>query len=1244
MILVQKSKENTISYFFIDYVTVIIIGSALKRLLRCLFVLSLCLIFVLQKVSAQETTDNATYYYNNFETATAGNISSLGTTASRISSTTTVDASKTSPLETLTSLSSITPATNAIGVIRWNMVGNGTGNIDMTQNDWEWDFLYRNNSTSANDDPDVMTVGKNEWRYWLIANGYSGNTTQGFYVSHVGNNLVIRYRYDNVAGLNRYNTILTTALPNDQNTYIIKVQRLKGGSWSIYMDKYVNGMTTAKTLAVTSSGTTGSSFSTYYYSYLEVTGTTSARFQWDKFDMYTRVLQFTAVGANDVSNGITPIPYYAGENAIIYGLKIIARGNFNINQLYIGTSGAQLNSYFNSTGQLYRSTDAFYSTTLDKNVSSIQLTSNTAYAGSAINDFIYSSGNTDGSYSVPGYYFISATLSSPLNYGNPIGSDNIIFNGVSSLTGEMNSPSTISFTNSSSTGNTITFLTSNDWKGGTSTNWATGSNWSGGHTPTTSEAARIGVVAYTNTNNQPTLTATSSVGQIIFGSTENIKLNLSSKNLTVSYGIVLNASANVTVTGPGSLTVNNSGSSTSVMASTSILTMQTNANLVNNGTFTLQADASSSASIGQSTGTSTITGTFNVQRYFTANRTYRYLSSPVYTSSQTLGSTSGKVYNLKYLSGSTTSLPITSGPSGGGFDKVGNPTIYVYREDRNADGTVFSGGNDIGVSNITNESLSYVTYNNTTTGGYMPVGNGFLFFYRGTKDALAYRTTFPNPGLPNSTTVTATGSINQGSIPVVLWYNSATANSYQTNLSYTTSNTTSTGLNLVGNPYPCTIDWEQFSTTSSSAGIYAPASYFFGVPLTYYVSGTIYEFNPVTNNFDTYTIGGAATGSGSRYIGSGQGFFVRVSPPPFVFGTTSLTFNEAAKASSQQITTFLGTPKTETAQWLRLKVAADSIHTDDILFYFKSDGSTTYLPALDALDIGGVNPLVSISAIEKTGKFMAFKNLPPVSDTLSAKVYVSASATGNNYTITGSGFESMDQRYDAFLIDHYRKDSLQMNIYKTYRFDIDKSVAASYGKDRFEMVFHKKNLPPYALLSIAGTKVQQGAQINWKVDNEFNYTGFELQKQDTASKQFVSIYERQSDSSANYSFIDTKPIIGNNTYRLKQTDPFGVVSYSQLVVVSYTDKTAALATSNINVYPNPASSTINLAIKSGVNDAASSYNIQIANSSGLIIRQANSSQPTWQGNISDLLPGSYVIKVIDAKNNSLVGNSKFVKL
>ncbi|XHR92295.1 hypothetical protein ACFJIV_18230 [Mucilaginibacter sp. UC70_90] len=177
------------------------------------------------------------------------------------------------------------------------------------------------------------------WRYWLIANDYTTNNMQGIYITHTGTTLSLRYRYDNNIYSGHYNELLNATMANDQQTYMIKVQRLKNGRWAIFKDVFVAGMTTAKTLVASSTSTTGGSYSTYYYSYLESTCTTAGRFQWDNFDMYTRVLQFTATGANGTANNVTQPAYYENESVTLYGLKIISRGNFVINQLVMNTSG-----------------------------------------------------------------------------------------------------------------------------------------------------------------------------------------------------------------------------------------------------------------------------------------------------------------------------------------------------------------------------------------------------------------------------------------------------------------------------------------------------------------------------------------------------------------------------------------------------------------------------------------------------------------------------------------------------------------------------------------------------------------------------------------------------------------------------------------------------------------------------------------------------------------------------------------
>ena len=57
-----------------------------------------------------------------------------------------------------------------------------------------------------------------------------------------------------------------------------------------------------------------------------------------------------------------------------------------------------------------------------------------------------------------------------------------------------------------------------------------------------------------------------------------------------------------------------------------------------------------------------------------------------------------------------------------------------------------------------------------------------------------------------------------------------------------------------------------------------------------------------------------------------------------------------------------------------------------------------------------------------------------------------------------------------------------------------------------------------------------------------------------------------------------------------------------------------------------------------------SYNILITNSSGQVIKQATTSQASWQGDANGLMPGTYTISVVNNKDKSPVGTTRFVKL
>lgn len=114
-------------------------------------------------------------------------------------------------------------------------------------------------------------------------------------------------------------------------------------------------------------------------------------------------------------------------------------------------------------------------------------------------------------------------------------------------------------------------------------------------------------------------------------------------------------------------------------------------------------------------------------------------------------------------------------------------------------------------------------------------------------------------------------------------------------------------------------------------------------------------------------------------------------------------------------------------------------------------------------------------------------------------------------------------------------------------------------------------------------------------------------------------------------------------YRLKIEDLNDSISYSKVVTLNYGSGSGL--NDNVLIYPNPAKSTINLTITPlSTANPNSVYNIIIVNAHGLVVKTATTSQTNWQTNLSNLMPGTYVLQVVNSSDNSLVGKGTFVKL
>jgi len=819
------------------------------------------------------------------------------------------------------------------------------------------------------------------------------------------------------------------------------------------------------------------------------------------------------------------------------------------------------------------------------------------------------------------------------------------------------------------------------WTGTTSTDPAVATNWNNTTAGTSNQlpafTGNATFVIPAGLTNYPSLTADESIYGLTVAT--GAKLDLNGHVLSVACNIYNNgtgtinwnsntasaitwngslaaqsytASASTATINTGLMTINNSAAGTITISNGPVniynqLTLTKGSLVVGSSpaALTLKSTATLTASVNAIPAAYSITGTVNAERFLTGGsgyRGYRLLSSPVYGSTD---SYSNKIYSINYLINSC----FITGSTGttGGFDKTGNPTLYLFRENMTPSNASFISGNFRGVNTIgTAPNYNYLIDGDAGTFN-IPAGNGFLFFFRGDKTVGTLGAETTSTYVPTNTTLTASGTLIQGQVIVKDWY---TPNSTYLGWTNATANSAVRGFNLVGNPYASSIDWETYNTTTTTTGIYANN-----------VGITAYEFNPSTKNYDSYQKGGLSTNKGSRTIASGQGFFVQASNNT----NPQLIFNESAKTTTQNTGLFLfmdtkgNNAKVNSAndQHLRLQLAKDSINTDDIYIGFNSSYQRQYVYNEDAEYKPG-SGVVSLASFSADNVPLAINKLPlpKQSDTIALRTNIRADGL---YSLNMTELQGISRLFQVWLMDYYKKDSLDIKHNPSYAFNVIKADTNTFGSKRFSLIIRQDPALGVHLLAFAAAKATDGVQLTWKTENEEDYTNFTIERSIDNGLSFTVVGGFLSSSEGTYSLTDKKPSLLGDEYRLKIEDLNGTISYSKIITLRYSAVSGDMANNNINVYPNPAKNLVNLSILSNSSANQPSlqsagaafkytgniqYNVQIVNNAGIVIKATTITSNNWKTDIAGFIPGTYFIKVINNRDKSLVGRAKFVKM
>ncbi|MDN3547168.1 hypothetical protein [Mucilaginibacter aquaedulcis] len=723
---------------------------------------------------------------------------------------------------------------------------------------------------------------------------------------------------------------------------------------------------------------------------------------------------------------------------------------------------------------------------------------------------------------------------------------------------------------------------------------------------------------------------------------------------------------NVTFTGGGTKTMN-TGSKFTVAPTYTLNVLSSSTLAVGSSAsttaLTMLSTAAGDASIG-GLAAGTITGNINVQRFILGGlRRYMLLSAPVSTSS---------AYTLAQFIPDTWMTGPGGATPGAGFDSSpstnNSPSVFMY--DENAPATV----NPNLVLN--NEYRPFATTNET-----VPLGNGFLFYFRGKRVAAVNPFVAPFPTAQDATLTFfgavfnpgATGTltpkvINFPAPPAPATYTSMAGG---TNLSYASTDANKKGFNLIGNPYASTIDLNKFYNVNTTKYQY------------YYqlVRNTATGTNSSSTRFavfDALSTSVPPTGA-SRFILSGQGFFIRAA------SASSFTFNESMKVTYNFYTTVTSptSPKSpvfsikkpgsvlakstlsngttqaaaninETAAQsieedtpaanstpvasLRLELSRDSnvLNSTDINFTKNKDSKFKIEEDAQFIQPSGQGDLFYSITSDSVSCFVNYTN--DLEKIKRINLGVNFSNYGL-YKITSPIKQNIDERYTIFLKDKFTGDSLDVVHNSTYSFNVT-TTPASYAHDRFYLNIGIAPGHEYKLRSFTGSKVTTGLQLNWLTDNESTFTKFIIQKSINNGTSFTAIDSVQSSAKGEYTFIDHTPGNGDVTYRLAQVLVNGTTQLSKSLAFNFDGSNNSNA-ANFMVYPTNAYREININLGKTYNN---NVKVNIVSSNGSMVKTLTSNGTNLlEQNVSGLLKGLYVVEAIDVITGKRIGSAKFYK-
>jgi hypothetical protein len=203
-------------------------------------------------------------------------------------------------------------------------------------------------------------------------------------------------------------------------------------------------------------------------------------------------------------------------------------------------------------------------------------------------------------------------------------------------------------------------------------------------------------------------------------------------------------------------------------------------------------------------------------------------------------------------------------------------------------------------------------------------------------------------------------------------------------LELTCTNTTTpggNGWNLLGNPFPCAIDWDYVETNGLGTGM----------------DNALYYYDNTAQNYRYYIQLGSlgSLGSGSQYIPAMQGFMVHAKTS----GTKTVTLSLAARTHSGQNVFYKSTQSVPGS--LSLLVTANG-YEDVAFIHFNQSATIAFDGSYDAYKLRSYsNQVPMIFTKDSDGSDLAINGLPELDAATVIPVYFEAASEGD-HTLTAN--------------------------------------------------------------------------------------------------------------------------------------------------------------------------------------------------------------------------------------------------